>query len=997
MNDDVSGRAQPFQTLPSARTIELRLLGPPEVLADGAPVAIERRKALALLAYLAMEPGEHARDALAALLAPDDEPATARAGLRRALAVLAPIFRPWIHINGDRLALIRDAAFTFDVERFRGHLLAGSRDDLRAAVALYRGDFLAGFSLPGSAPFEEWQLFETERLRQELAGALDRLSALPEAAGDLEAAIGYARRWLALDPLHEPAHRRLMQLYAAAGQRTAALRQYRLLADTLERELGAAPDPATHALYEEIRQGDRAPQASRWSSAPPRLPAAPGLAAAIETPTLPFLGREEELQRIAEALDDPACRILTLIGPGGMGKTRLAIQAAQQHAARFPDGVYQISLVGVSSGERLITAIGATLGVTGQGDALERLCAALYDRAVLLVLDNLDQAVEGAALLRTLVHRTRRLKLLVTSRERLKLQEEWVIDLAGLAVPEEDDATRDPATYPAVQLFALRARQVRADFELTPEDLPAVVEICRLVEGMPLAIELAAAWVRVLTPAEIARELTQSMALLTTTLLDVPERHRSVEGVFTQTWERLSATEQQALRQLAVFEDGFTRVAATDVAGASPLVLAALTDKALIRRDRTGRYAIHELLRQFAARKLAADPAEERATMLRLVRFYARLLERRNQDLQGAHQRQALVELDREYDNLWKAWTWAVAELCLEELALALDGFYRLHEVRGWYSDGIEALEALIERLEHAPPEGAPAAERAVLLARARARAGALYCWIGEFAAAEQHLEAALPVLRAHDQALDVAYTLTGLGIVASERDEEQRARRLLEEGLAAYQALGHQPGVAWALDALGDLAGSEGDYARARDLLTESSTLFSAMGDQVSAAWSLCSLGRVLGLMGDHAAARQLLNESLIIFESLDDRHGAAAAHANLAEGAYAARDLAAARQHWLASLRLAREVGVAPYVMDALAGLATVLSETGAPEQAHELAALATAHPATWRETLDAARAVLAATSAALDPATAAQAERRGRATPWEVAVARVLEETT
>ncbi len=975
-------------------TIELRLLGPPEVLADGAPVAIERRKALALLAYLAMEPGEHPRDALAALLAPDDEPAASRAGLRRALAALMPILRPWLHVTGDRLALARDARFEVDVERFRARLAAGNRADLRDAVALYRGDFMAGFSLPGSAPFEEWQLFQTERLRQELAGALDRLSALPDAADDLETAIGYARRWLALDPLHEPAHRRLMRLYAAAGQPTAALRQYRLLASALERELGAAPDPATRALYEEIRQGDRAPQASRWSSAPPRLPAAPGPTAAIETPSLPFLGREEELQRIAEALEDPACRILTLIGPGGMGKTRLAVQAAQQNAARFPDGVYQMSLVGVSSGERLITTIGASLGVTGQGDGLERLCAALYDRKVLLVLDNVDQALEGAALLRTLVHRTRHLKLLVTSRERLKLQEEWVIDLAGLAVPEEDDETHDPAAYPAVQLFALRARQVRADFELTPEDLLAVVEICRLVEGMPLAIELAAAWVRVLTPAEIARELTQSMALLTTSLLDVPERHRSVEGVFTQTWERLTATEQQALRQLAVFENGFTRVAATEVAGASPLVLAALTDKALIRRDRAGRYAIHELLRQFAARKLHAEPAEEQATMLRLCRFYARLLDRRNQDLQGAHQRQALAELDSEYDNLWKAWTWAVAERRLEELALALDGFYRLHEVRGWYSDGIQALEALIERLERGPPAERAAPACAVLVARAQARVGALYCWIGEFATAEQRLEAALPVLQAHGQALDVAFTLTGLGIVADERDDEPRARQLLEAGLAAYQALDHQPGIAWALDALGDLAGSQGDYARARDLLTESSTLFSAMGDQVSAAWSLCSLGRVLGLMGDHAAARQLLSESLIIFESLDDRHGAAAAHANLAEGAYAGRDLTAARQHWLASLRLAREVGVVPHVMDALVGLAIVLSETGAPEQAHELATLAIAHPATWRETVDAAQAVLAATRAALDPVAAAQAERRGRATPWEVAAARLLE---
>lgn len=975
-------------------SVELRLLGTPELLADGVYVAIERRKALALLAYLAMEPGEHPRDALAVLLAPDDEPAAARAGLRRALAVLAPTLRPWLHSTGDRLALLPDERFRLDVAQFRARLAAGSLADLRAAVALYRGDFLAGFSLAGSVTFEEWQFFQAEQLRQELAGALERLSAVELVASDPEATIGYARRWLALDPLHEPAHRRLMQLYAATGQHSAALRQYRLLTESLERELGATPEPDTQALYEALRRGERGPQSSRWSSAPPRLPAAPSpLPSAIETPALPFLGREDELARIAAALDDPACRILTLIGPGGMGKTRLAVQAAQQNAARFPDGVHQVSLVGVSSGERLLTTIAAALGLSGQGSTLDRLSAALYDRQALLVLDNLDQAREGVPLLHTLVQRTRRLKLLVTARERLQLQEEWVIDLAGLAVPEDDGAD-DPTSYSAVQLFALRARQVRADFALTPEDLPAVVAICRLVEGMPLAIELAAAWVRVLTPAEIARELTQSMGLLTTTLLDVPERHRSVEGVFTQTWERLSAAEQQALRQLAVFEHGFTRVAATDVAGASPLVLAALTDKALIRRDRAGRYAIHQLLRQFAARKLAADPAEEQATMLRLVRFYARLLEQRNQDLQGAHQRQALAELDSEYDNLWKAWTWAVARRRLGELAAGLDGFYRLHELRGWYSDGIQALELLAEELERQPPDDESPAMREVLIARARARAGALFCWVGEFARAEQRLAAALPVLQAHGQELDVAFTLTGLGIVADERDDEPRARQLLEAGLAAYQALGHQPGIAWALDALGDLAGSQGDYGRARDLLNESSTLFSALGDELSAAWSLCSLGRVLGLIGDHAAARQLLGESLALFEALDDRHGAAAAHSNLAEGAYAARDLAGARSHWLAALRLACEVGAVPYVMDALAGLALVFAETGVPELAHELAALAISHPATWRETLVAAQAVLATTGGLLGPAVAEQAARRGRTTPWEVAAARVLE---
>ncbi len=989
------------------QTLALRLLGPPELLADGTRVALERRKALALLAYLAVEPGAHPRDSLATLLAPDDPAPRARAGLRRALVALRAV-RPWLEASGDSIALVRDEAFSLDVEQFEAHLRAGADDDreqLQAAVELYRGDFMAGFNLPGSAAFEEWQFFQAERLRGALADALERLSRPELLARDPEAALAAARRWAALDPLHEPAQLRLMQLYAETGQQNAAMRQYRLLAETLERELDTTPDPAATALYEQLRRGGsqdkakplRGAQGSRWSSAPPRLPAPHTLPpAAVETPPSPFLGREAELASVAAALADPACRILTLIGPGGMGKTRLALHAARQHEADFPDGVYQISLVGVSSVDRLLTTIGAALGVSGQGDMLERIAAALRERRALLVLDNADQILEGALTLRALVQRTSFVKLFITSRERLQLQEEWVIDIAGLAVPA-DATTPDAADYSAVQLFAQRARQVQADFALTPETLPDVVAICQLVEGMPLAIELAAAWVRVLTPAEIARELEHSMALLTTTLRDVPERHRSVESVFAQTWERLNPAEREALARLSVFDDGFTRVAATEVAGATTLALAGLADKALVRRDRAGRYAIHELLRQFAARKLADQPADEQAAMLRLCRYCMRLLEERNGDLQGPRQQQALAELDAEYDNLYRAWSWAVETGRVAELQRGLDGMYRLHELRGWYNDGIQILEQLIARFQSGQPDDEAQDEakplRALLVARAQARLGALYSWVGQFATAERLLAAALPVLQAHNVAPDAAFALTNMGIVASERGDEAQARRLLDEALAAFKALGHQAGVAWALDALGDLAGSAGDYQRAKDLLNESSTIFSALGDQVSAAWSLCSLARVLGLMGEHSAAQQLLAESHAIFEALGDKHGAAAANANRGEIAFLAGDLVQARASWLAALAQAREVGAAPLVIDALVGLAQILAATGEPARAHELAALALEHPAAWRESLLTAEALLDRTGRVLGPQAAAEAARRGSGTSWEAAAEQLL----
>lgn len=942
----------------STTHLELRLLGPPELLADGAPADIERRKALALLAYLALEPGDHPRDALATLLAPEDDQQRARAGLRRALAALAPVARTWLHATADTIALRPSPEFTLDVAAFRASLRAGG-EGLRAAADIYRGDFMAGFSLPGSAAFEEWQFLQSERLRGELADALDRLTRPEEARRDPERAADDARRWLTLDPLHEPAHRRLMQIYAAAGQSAAALRQYRVLAETLERELGAEPEPETAALAEQIRLGDRAAQASRWSAAPPRLTAAEAAGTAIETSSLPLLGRDLELATIAAALADPACRLLTLIGPGGMGKTRLAVSAAALHQPAFPDGVIQVSLTGISAADRLLTAIGAALGVAATGAPLDQIGAALRDRRALLLLDNFDHVLDGAPLLRGIIQRTSALKLLVTSRERLQLQDEWVLDVGGLPAPESADAP-DAASFSAVQLFAQRAQQVRADFALGEANLPDVVTICQLVEGMPLAIVLAAAWVRVLEPAEIARELADSMALLTTTLRDLPERHRSVEGVFAQAWERLTTPERQALARLSVFEDGFTRAAAAEVAGATPVLLAGLADKSLVRRDQAGRYAIHELLRQFAARKLGEDATDYGATMRRLCAFAARLLDERNADMQGASQRQALAELSAEYDNLWSAWIWGVAARRLADLARGLDGLYRVHELRGWYTDGIHALTALADELAGDAPAGEDVASRDLLLARARARLGALYCWVGQFDAAERQLTAAMPVLRERAEEQDSAFALVSLGIVASERDENQPARELLEEGLAIYRRLDHQPGIAWAIDALGDLAASTGEYGLAQQLLSESSTRFSQLGDQVSAAWSLCSLGRVLGLMGEGASARQLLDESLAMFGALGDQHGAATASANLAEIAARERDLSSARARWTAALRLAREVGAMPLVLDAIVGAAQILSESGEPERAAELAALVAEHPASWKETAAAARAV-------------------------------------
>ena len=355
--------------------LRLSLLGPPRLERDGVPLEFDARKNVALIAYLAVTGTHHTREALVTLLWPELEPSRARAGLRRNLSVLKKtLANEWLVVIGKTIGPDPSAGLHLDVARFRG-LLQGWQnhghpasdtcprclDTLAEAVALYRGDFMAGFSLRDSAAYDEWQFFQTESLRRELASALERLVRGHSQGGEHERAIPYARRWVALDPLHEPAHRHLMRLYARDGQRAAALRQYEECARILEAELGLPPAKETAALYERIR----APSTEREGPLPPapqhNLP----------DQLTPFVGRQEELAHIAARLHDPGCRLLTLVGPGGVGKTRLALRAAEalvlRGTGRFEHGVFFVSLAPLHSTDALVPTVAQALGISPLG------------------------------------------------------------------------------------------------------------------------------------------------------------------------------------------------------------------------------------------------------------------------------------------------------------------------------------------------------------------------------------------------------------------------------------------------------------------------------------------------------------------------------------------------------------------------------------------------------------------------------------------------------
>lgn len=394
-----------------------------------------------------------------------------------------------------------------------------------------------------------------------------------------------------------------------------------------------------------------------------------------------FIGRDDELRDISALIHNPLCRLLTLVGPGGIGKTRLALEIASSQHGLFPDGVHITYLQATPSADLLVTAVAESLDFRFQpdGDPQSQLIHYLRHQSALLVLDNFEHLAEGAAFVSDILAAATAVKMLVTSRERLSLQEEWVYEVRGLDYPAHEGEP-DIEGYGAVQLFVHSARRVSPHFRLTKLYKPPVARICRLVGGMPLGIELASAWTRALPCEEIAREIERSLDVLETSARNVPPRHRNMRAVFGPTWQRLSAEEQHVFMKLSVFRGGFTREAAEAVAGATMRTLLSLVDKSLLRLDGNGRYTLHELLRQYGEEQLHNSPPEQEQTLDLHRTCYMALLARCEQMIVFRGQsKEALKIMKNELENMRLAWQRAVWQGQFAEIAHGAEGLWTFY------------------------------------------------------------------------------------------------------------------------------------------------------------------------------------------------------------------------------------------------------------------------------------------------------------------------------
>ncbi|MEZ4869781.1 MAG: tetratricopeptide repeat protein [Caldilineaceae bacterium] len=973
--------------------LSLYLFGAPRIVLDGAEIYIRRRKAVALLAYLAVTQQPHSRDALATLLWPDYNQTGARDNLRRNLSALhQALDGNWLAIDRSTIRLRDDTGLWVDVWQFQSLLAACQQHGhpkeqicpaciplLQQAAELYCNDFLTGFTLADSPDFDDWQAYTTAQLRSALAMTLVRLLNGYADQRDYAKAIDYARRWVTLDPLHEPAHRRLMELYAQNDQQSAALRQYEECRQTLADELAIAPAPETMTLYAQIRDRVIGPAATRLPTAMIQRPLHN-----LPAQTTSLIGRAQavaEVQRLL--LNEPGCRLLNLVGPGGIGKTRLALAAAAQVVDAFPDGVFFVPFAPVGEVNAIVPAIAETLHFTfySSSTPTEQLLDYLRQKKLLLVLDNFEHLLPGADLLTTLLRHSPNISLLTTARERLHLQEEWVYAVEGLAFPLLDagdpmvTAAVDRAdAYSAVQLFVQRARQTNATFHPAPTELAAIGRICRLVGGMPLGIELAAPWIRTLSCTEIAAEIAHSLDFLTTTLRNVPERHRSLRVLFAQTWQRLFSAEQAALMRLSVLRGGCTRDAAEAIAGITMLLLTALVDKALLRRTAQGRYELHELIRQFAAVKLdeAAQTAVARNQHLRYYMDWAEAVE--PQLRVGPQVAQWYTQLEAEHDNLRAALAWACNGGEFQDGLRLVSALYDFWVGRGYLHEGYAQAERF---LAHPAAAAAPVAERARALLTAGALAAnwhnyhlarplliesetmarelgaagqftlARACielsWttIGllDFAAAQRYGDEGLRLGHALDDAWVCGQARIVLGAVANDQGDYATAQQHFAAAIECCQPLGVTLVYGSALNSLGYLLSIQGDYPQAQAHLAQSIAIFDALGNQAEKAWSLFGLGEIAAAQNLLPAAEQYYQQALSIQRTLNDYDHTGNTLEAIGRLAQRQGDYARAATVLQESLALRVKMGYRPALASVLEAFALLVAAQGQAEWAVQL----------------------------------------------------------
>ncbi len=991
--------------------LQINLLGKPQIYKDEILITdFGTAKIEALFYFLVVTGRVHTREKLAELLWGDMPDKKAKRNLSKALSILRKVVGPeYLTIDRQSAAFNRDEPYQLDVAIFQTTIEDSDPvtdpTPLREAVDLYRGEFVEGLNTRDSLSYEEWLLNEREYLRELMLRALETLVTYSVDHNLDEAGIDYAHRLLALDLWREAAHRQLMLLLARTGQRSAALAQYETCRQILAEEFGVEPTAETTSLYERLKVSQEPP--------PHNLPPQPNI----------FVGRETELKQMMSLLDNANCRLLTIIGPGGVGKTRLALEGATHYltpetmvtATGFPDGLYYIPLLPPTEIDSppspdqmtrmVVAAIANALPETpkkaGQqaGQLLDYLN--LNKSRSLLVLDGFEHLIEGAVFLDTLLQHIPTLKVVVTSRERLNLMQEWVLELEGLDYPKKEwpDEVEgwsevDPSElhrYSAIALFLQQAQKVQPAFALSENDVPPLIRICQLVEGMPLALELAASWLRLSGCAEIAAEIEKNLDFLATSYRNVPPQHRSLRAVFEHSWQLLSPPEQAVFRQLSVFRGGFQPEAAQAVVEASLMMLGGLVDKSLVRRTPAGRYEIHELLRQYAAEKLEAEAADYEAARDRHARYYAEFLKQRSKNPQQDETGQTLAELSAEADNIRWGWQRIIESGHLEDVN------------QYWYLGSLEQ----IDEAPHSAPTTLRPPDASWDRGLALHNQGFAACQKGQYEEARQRLRESLAISQAMDDALYAARSKIVLGLVAYDLGDYGEAQGLFQQSLDEVRSVGEYRYRSYALAYLGRLALAGGDPVPAwvEPSLRDSLLISRQVGDIQAVAHILKNWGGLRNLTDRTDEARletaSLLEESVSLYRNVSDSWPLTIALIELGRTRLLLGNAEAARKQFEEALHLALATQLTPLALESVVAIVGIqINQDAMARERQELVVQVLTfvlnHAAASRQTKDLAAQRLAdLEQRGLSPELVKSAKERHQIMSLEMLVRRMTDE--
>ncbi|MCA9980604.1 MAG: tetratricopeptide repeat protein, partial [Anaerolineales bacterium] len=711
----------------------------------------------------------------------------------------------------------------------------------------------------------------------------------------------------------------MMLALARQGQRSESLAQYATCCEVLEVELGVAPSAETVALYETIVH----------ESLPPLVPTAVSPLHHFPTTFTPFVGRQDECAQICQNLQDPHCRLLTIVAPGGTGKTRLALQAIQhtlhheqnQLVSHFPDGAYFVPLAEATTAAQLLSGIAQALALPAESSQ-SQLANFLQEKRLLLVLDNVEQLPDTAVVLTNLLQSAPHLHLLLTSRVPLGTQAEWLLRLDGLPYPAPT-STANPHHYPAVQLFLQAAQRTQPQFQADETTLATIVHICQLVGGMPLALEIAASWLRLLTCAQIVAQIRHSLDFLQIEGGAWPARHRSMRLILEQAWSFLDPPEQKALAQLAHMAGSFNLEAAQAVAAISLPTLSRLRDQSWVQRLETGRYALHPLIHQFAAEQLTAQPALAERTHTAHSRYYLQLVLGYGAALHGPRAQAVLQELRQEQPNLVLAWHTAVSQHQWPLIQASHQSYADYHLISGQLAEGTSLLATALAQLD---TQKDPALAAALRLEQAR-----LLIEQGKLPPAATLLQqvAASPILP-DTPALRARLHLEQ-GHLQELQGDYPTALTDLQTALTYYQASGNLRHQAQTIGFIGNVYWRQGEYDQALDQCYRALALAQDMGDLAHQAVLLANIGIIHVDKSNFDQGVHYYQQALSIDAQLGNRAHVARHTHNIARVYRLQGKLTEALDYFQRALQVAEELGLRRGVSLCLTNMGIIHKDLG------------------------------------------------------------------